>query len=284
MRLIALAVFLAAAGASPLQSSLLNGSKRTDVDEDFLDGWPEEPVLDSGNTREPLPPLESSAEGVGTMPLLEPSAEGVGTTYMSWAQRRWTLPPKKQTSHLQRLAFSHPQKIPRPKLSAHQHPTTALRQKERPELPSWDSAQTWKPDVRDQAVRPSSEDTLPKTSGIRFEVECDETVDGYAVFIVGSVPELGAWNPVKGLEMFTSEEEWPVWHTGGVSMNPGLIQYKFIMQKEDRSDKVFWEEILDNRQLLVRPGHTATVHTIWGNSTQHVKLWGPPPPPPSVHV
>ncbi len=50
----------------------------------------------------------------------------------------------------------------------------------------------------------------------RFQVE---TSPGQLVKIVGDNSQLGAWNPAKGLALFTTAESYPVW----ISENPILV-------------------------------------------------------------
>ena len=51
--------------------------------------------------------------------------------------------------------------------------------------------------------------TMP--SLLQFRVECNSTKPGEAVFVVGSAPELGAWDAQKGVPCMTTAQSFPVW-------------------------------------------------------------------------
>merc|ERR1719487_1296339 len=49
------------------------------------------------------------------------------------------------------------------------------------------------------------------TVPVRFQVDCTCTKAGEHVFVIGSLPELGAWDPAGALECKTTLEAFPIW-------------------------------------------------------------------------
>eukprot|EP00931_Biecheleriopsis_adriatica_P006298 TRINITY_DN107711_c0_g1_i1.p1 TRINITY_DN107711_c0_g1~~TRINITY_DN107711_c0_g1_i1.p1 ORF type:complete len:316 (-),score=39.67 TRINITY_DN107711_c0_g1_i1:15-962(-) len=68
------------------------------------------------------------------------------------------------------------------------------------------------------------------TVWVIFEVRCP-TVNNEDVRLVGSLPELGSWNPAEALPLKTSERTYPVWQTAELplpSQPHEVVQYKYI--------------------------------------------------------
>jgi isoamylase len=80
-----------------------------------------------------------------------------------------------------------------------------------------------------------------------FEVTCQETVPGEGVFVVGSSPALGAWNPAKGLLLTTTAEAFPVWSSKAVSVD-AAAEFKVVVQNVERRGGARWEGG-DNKRL-----------------------------------
>ena len=51
---------------------------------------------------------------------------------------------------------------------------------------------------------------MPKQQ-VSFVLTCGDTLPGYHVRVVGSSSALGCWAPAYGLELETSEGEFPTW-------------------------------------------------------------------------
>ncbi|CAK9085959.1 4-alpha-D-glucan glucanohydrolase) [Durusdinium trenchii] len=83
-----------------------------------------------------------------------------------------------------------------------------------------------------------------------FEVKCP-TVNLEDVRIVGSLPELGSWEPSRALPLSTSEHSYPSWRSAEVSLPSQMaevVQYKYI--KVFDGSLVQWE---DWRKAKQRP-------------------------------
>ncbi|MGW0431015.1 carbohydrate-binding module family 20 domain-containing protein [Micromonospora sp. NPDC003197] len=62
---------------------------------------------------------------------------------------------------------------------------------------------------------------------------------GQEVYVVGSAPELGSWNPANAVRLTTDESSYPTWK-GSVSLPVGQqFEYKFL--KKDPDGTVTWE-------------------------------------------
>eukprot|EP00928_Gymnodinium_smaydae_P037364 TRINITY_DN25951_c0_g5_i1.p1 TRINITY_DN25951_c0_g5~~TRINITY_DN25951_c0_g5_i1.p1 ORF type:complete len:486 (-),score=30.31 TRINITY_DN25951_c0_g5_i1:49-1458(-) len=86
---------------------------------------------------------------------------------------------------------------------------------------------------------------------VRFEVSCSETSSGESVYVVGSVPELGSWDPRKGRRLHTDASCFPLWcskRNGFALPVVGEISFKFLVQREDLEGPVRWEDS-ENRTL-----------------------------------
>ncbi|MBB6119269.1 carbohydrate-binding module family 20 domain-containing protein [Nocardiopsis algeriensis] len=76
------------------------------------------------------------------------------------------------------------------------------------------------------------------TVAAEFHVEAS-TRYGQEIHVVGSLPELGSWNPRDGLRLRTDENTYP-WWSGGTDLPVGTeFEYKFV--KIDGAGDVVWE-------------------------------------------
>ncbi|CAE8589945.1 unnamed protein product, partial [Polarella glacialis] len=79
------------------------------------------------------------------------------------------------------------------------------------------------------------------TCSVVFEVRCP-TVNSEELRLVGSLPELGAWNPSHAVRLKTSERTFPVWRTAELAVKRDVseaVQYKYI--KVYNGSLVQWE-------------------------------------------
>lgn len=74
--------------------------------------------------------------------------------------------------------------------------------------------------------------------GAEFYVEA-HTYYGQEVYVVGSIPELGSWNPTSGVKLGTDEAEYPWW--GGSTRLPVGIAFEYKFVKVDGAGNVEWE-------------------------------------------
>mmetsp|Transcript_66095 Transcript_66095/g.215010 ORF Transcript_66095/g.215010 Transcript_66095/m.215010 type:complete len:785 (+) Transcript_66095:111-2465(+) len=73
------------------------------------------------------------------------------------------------------------------------------------------------------------------TCDLTFQIECIATKPGEAVFVVGSAPEIGAWDPSKAVPCLTSPKVFPNWTSQTVTLpaNTGNIEFKVLVQAAD---------------------------------------------------
>eukprot|EP00929_Paragymnodinium_shiwhaense_P012461 TRINITY_DN11967_c0_g1_i1.p1 TRINITY_DN11967_c0_g1~~TRINITY_DN11967_c0_g1_i1.p1 ORF type:complete len:1741 (-),score=483.75 TRINITY_DN11967_c0_g1_i1:336-5558(-) len=79
----------------------------------------------------------------------------------------------------------------------------------------------------------------------QFRVKCSATKPGESVFVVGSAPELGAWDPVKAVPCATTGQAFPMWTSADVDLPPtaGKVEFKIVVQKSTCTDasSAHWE-------------------------------------------
>jgi len=76
---------------------------------------------------------------------------------------------------------------------------------------------------------------------VKFHVECNMTKPGERVFVVGSLPELGAWDPAGALACNTSEETFPIWSSAEQILSlqgqdEVMIEYKVLLQSDESAE------------------------------------------------
>ncbi|CAL1128338.1 unnamed protein product, partial [Cladocopium goreaui] len=71
---------------------------------------------------------------------------------------------------------------------------------------------------------------------LTFSLECRGTLPGQAVFIVGSVAELGTWKIPLGLQCTTTPQTFPIW-TGEVAIK----EFKMVTADEKDAANPVWE-------------------------------------------
>jgi len=97
-------------------------------------------------------------------------------------------------------------------------------------------------------------------------VECRRTRPGEAVFIVGSHPSLGLWSPSEAYALKTDAATFPLWSSMPLEFPPGKgIEYKFILQQENRSGNATWEDFDGNRVVGPSAGNVITARSAWGS-------------------
>ena len=78
---------------------------------------------------------------------------------------------------------------------------------------------------------------------LKFSVECRDIRPGQAVFIVGSVPELGKWQIPSGLQCTTTPETFPQWTSVEVLMDTTeTIELEIVIADEIDAANPWWEE------------------------------------------
>jgi len=120
---------------------------------------------------------------------------------------------------------------------------------------------------------------LPMSVSLQFRVECKATKPGQAVFIVGSLPELGAWDPTKGLPCATSGQHFPIWTSATLNgiRRPAAgtqIEFKLVVAKDNGSGSPKWEDG-GNRTFQFTDAAVFVVSCVWGAPGCEVQAKGP---------
>jgi len=118
---------------------------------------------------------------------------------------------------------------------------------------------------------------------LTFEVEV-ETRWGDSVVLVGSTPQLGSWDPHKGLPMTTTAESYPIWRLGPKEQTEVAtecsFEYKIVILRTrpahgDRQlIEAEWEPLLQNRWLTLGDAEVSGdlhMNSRWGQS--HTLVW-----------
>ena len=118
---------------------------------------------------------------------------------------------------------------------------------------------------------------------VSFEVRT-ETAFGDTVVIVGETPQLGGWEPERGIRMSTCEENYPIWRVEPLLLNEhghGDVEFKFVVLGADGHQQ--WEPLPHNRRLVLG-GEEVQVIADWGSldSLPPRTGRGGAPPLPSV--
>eukprot|EP00746_Dinoflagellata_sp_MGD_P128368 gnl/MRDRNA2_/MRDRNA2_62752_c0_seq1.p1 gnl/MRDRNA2_/MRDRNA2_62752_c0~~gnl/MRDRNA2_/MRDRNA2_62752_c0_seq1.p1 ORF type:complete len:830 (+),score=120.61 gnl/MRDRNA2_/MRDRNA2_62752_c0_seq1:74-2563(+) len=90
---------------------------------------------------------------------------------------------------------------------------------------------------------------LPMLS-LQFQVKCSATKPGQAVFVSGSLPELGAWNPEKAIPCTTGKNQFPIWTSAPIKLVMGTsgVELRLLIKQENStgskspSKRVKWAE------------------------------------------
>jgi hypothetical protein len=97
-----------------------------------------------------------------------------------------------------------------------------------------------------QRYAPDQANPITETFPVEVMVNCDGTQWGDELVLVGNIPELGSWEPTRGLHL--SGDSWPLW-TGLVDLRVGsAFEYKFVILGPDGSAR--WESGMNRLGLL----------------------------------
>ena len=126
------------------------------------------------------------------------------------------------------------------------------------------------------------------TRGVSFQVQA-ETRWGDTVVLVGSAPQLGVWDPARGLPLVTDAASYPLWRLPAAqSLTVGEVcEFKFVIMRaahEGQPCSVEWEELQDNRRLQLGAEAPAELRLemIWG--TPRTLAWRRTCAPPYVEL
>jgi len=101
--------------------------------------------------------------------------------------------------------------------------------------------------------------TIP--ASLKFEVVCADTAPGETVAVVGSCPELGEWDPKKGLELATEAQVFPSWFSPAIPIHPDKIFFKVVITGPKG---VRWEGG-DNKPVQLYEGKRSKVKCSFGS-------------------
>ena len=93
------------------------------------------------------------------------------------------------------------------------------------------------------------------------KVTCPFTTHNQVVKLVGSTAQLGNWNPILGLTLYTTNEEFPVWKGNLLLDVQGqtLVEYKYVIVSLDAPGDYVWENFTGNRRLAFAGKQSVTV-------------------------
>jgi hypothetical protein len=80
---------------------------------------------------------------------------------------------------------------------------------------------------------------LIKNTEVTFSFTCKHTSFGDKVAMVGSIPLLGHWDPLKAVDMLTSDKSYPVWTIKIDLPRDSVIEYKYLLIKAASQKKSF---------------------------------------------
>ncbi|MFC4061291.1 CBM20 domain-containing protein [Planomonospora corallina] len=95
------------------------------------------------------------------------------------------------------------------------------------------------------------------TVTVTFTAEA-ATYLGQNVYVVGSAPELGAWDPARAVTL--SPADYPRWRAAVALPGDTVMQYKYI--KKNPSGAVTWKSTPD-RAFVTPPTGTASRNDSW---------------------
>jgi glycogen debranching enzyme GlgX len=104
---------------------------------------------------------------------------------------------------------------------------------------------------------------------VRFLITFDGTQPGETIAIVGSLPELGSWNPDKAVACKTSADLFPMWESDAFSVDAAsgsMLEFKLLIRGQ--GDSVQWETFDGNHVVLFPascPNGLLTIQCSWGS-------------------
>ena len=116
----------------------------------------------------------------------------------------------------------------------------------------------------------------PNIAKLSFRVKF-ETKYGQSLFIIGSIEELGEWDPSKAIPMATSKDIYPTWKiTKEFTCPIGMeISYKYIVKE---GNNIYWEEINNdkkiNRRIVIQSPGNLIIFDEKSNNISKIKTVG----------
>ena len=116
----------------------------------------------------------------------------------------------------------------------------------------------------------------PNIAKLSFRVKF-ETKYGQSLFIIGSIEELGQWDPSKAIPMATSKDIYPTWKiTKEFTCLLGMeISYKYLLKE---GNNIYWEEINNdkkaNRHIVIQTPGNLIIFDEKSNNISKIKTVG----------
>eukprot|EP00741_Cyanophora_paradoxa_P015813 tig00020904_g15266.t1 len=123
--------------------------------------------------------------------------------------------------------------------------------------------------ARDLMLRPPG---APAAALARFVLVFRGATAGEETLVVGSAPELGAWDPAKGLRMRRGEDGET--YSAAACIEPGEVNFKFVTVGPD--GKPTWEAG-SNRRIAPGPGAEEEVRAVWESVRAVFSIYYPLP-------
>eukprot|EP00931_Biecheleriopsis_adriatica_P002553 TRINITY_DN1034_c0_g1_i3.p1 TRINITY_DN1034_c0_g1~~TRINITY_DN1034_c0_g1_i3.p1 ORF type:complete len:251 (-),score=37.00 TRINITY_DN1034_c0_g1_i3:63-815(-) len=88
---------------------------------------------------------------------------------------------------------------------------------------------------------------MARTCPVIFTVEA-HTQPGEHVLLVGSAPEMGEWNPARGVPLMTTDKDFPTWSTPPIRLSgDGQLHYKYVISRFGKLSNPEWESGPDRK-------------------------------------
>jgi len=105
---------------------------------------------------------------------------------------------------------------------------------------------------------------------VEFHVRCAATKLGECLFVVGSIPELGSWEPAEAVQCKTTAKDFPQWTTESLMVlsSDKHIEFKLLIQREDKRGHQIWEHGMNRTLQLpvsMPSSDVLTVECSWNN-------------------
>ena len=97
-----------------------------------------------------------------------------------------------------------------------------------------------------------------------FNLVAGFTAYGQNVYVVGSIPELGSWNPANAVPLTTTSSTFPNW-TGGVALPANTYtEFQYIVKNADGTVARWEKGFRQNRSTITPPTGTYITHDTFG--------------------
>lgn len=133
-------------------------------------------------------------------------------------------------NHHQRM-HTNPQMLHR----AHTHQDGHIPQKK---SAFWNASLEELPEVAIGGLSPPNfRARIIKNTEVTFNFTCADTVPGDQVAMVGNMPLLGHWDPMKAVPLTTNPQNYPIWSIKIDLPRDKIIEYKYLVIKSSNAKK-----------------------------------------------